>query len=82
MLVRGADVGHDEPMLPAITEVIDGLRRPQHVAQADPASIDDAWRGSAGVMHRQTVHLIADRERPGVAIEPANEVAALESAVS
>src|SRR5262249_13246754 len=74
--LAGADSGHGEPMLPAITKVSsvidDGLSRLEHVAQAHLAR-RDARLCSPVVIHRQTVPLLADCELPEVVIEPSHD---------
>src|SRR5262249_32470317 len=69
--LAGANIGHGEPMLPAIAEVIsvidDGLPRLEHVAQAHLARFD-ARLSSPVVIHRQTEPLLTDCEFPEVVI--------------
>src|SRR5262249_61663793 len=59
----GADIGHGEPMLPAIAKVLDvvddGLSRLEHVAQAHFAGVNTGL-GPPIVIHGQTVPLLAD----------------------
>src|SRR5262245_26093744 len=74
--LAGANIGHGEPMLPAIAEVIsvidDGLPRLEHVAQAHLARFD-ARLSSPVVIHRQTEPLLTDCEFPEVVIEPPHD---------
>src|SRR5215472_7808426 len=73
VVLADANIGHGEPMLPAIAEVIsiidDGLPRREHVAQAHLARFD-ARLSPPVVIHRQTEPLLTDCEAVGCGVLP------------
>jgi len=72
----GTDIGDGDPMLPAVTEVVeiidDVLAGLQHIAQADFAGFDARF-GSPILVCRQAISPFADRELPEVIIEPPHD---------